>query len=145
LPVDVPLLLFGAMGGGLDPRKGFGLLSGALEYLRGEVPALELVIFGELAPRNPPDLDFPIHYTGHLHDGLSLRALYSAADALVGRRGRTICPTPLSKPRPAVRPWLPSTSAACRTLLSTSLPDISPRRLMWWTWRRVLLGYCGRT
>jgi glycosyltransferase involved in cell wall biosynthesis len=83
LPVDVPLLLFGAMGGGLDPRKGFGLLSGALEYLRGEVPALELVIFGELAPRNPPDLGFPVHYTGHLHDDFSLRARYSAADALV--------------------------------------------------------------
>jgi glycosyltransferase involved in cell wall biosynthesis len=44
---------------------------------------MELVIFGQLAPRNPPDLGFPIHYTGHLHDDLSLRALYSAADALV--------------------------------------------------------------
>jgi nucleoside-diphosphate-sugar epimerase len=26
---------------------------------------------------------FPVHYTGHLHDDLSLRALYSAADAFV--------------------------------------------------------------
>jgi glycosyltransferase involved in cell wall biosynthesis len=83
LPRDVPLLLFGAMGGGRDPRKGFDLLSGALEHLRGEMPGLELVIFGQLAPRNPPDLGFPVHYTGHLHDDLSLRALYSAADALV--------------------------------------------------------------
>ncbi|ULX56781.1 glycosyltransferase [Ectothiorhodosinus mongolicus] len=30
-----------------------------------------------------PNLSFPIHYTGHLHDDLSLRALYSAADAMV--------------------------------------------------------------
>ena len=83
LPRDVPLLLFGAMGGGRDPRKGFDLLSGALEHLYGEMPGLELAIFGQLAPRNPPDLGFPIHYIGHLHDDLSLRALYSAADALV--------------------------------------------------------------
>lgn len=83
LPVDVPLLLFGAMGGGRDPRKGFDLLTAALGHLRGEIPGLELVVFGQLTPRIPPDLGFPIHYTGHLHDNLSLRALYSAADALV--------------------------------------------------------------
>jgi glycosyltransferase involved in cell wall biosynthesis len=83
LPVGVPLLLFGAMGGGADPRKGFDLLTGALNHLRGKVPGLELVVFGQLTPRHPPDLGFPVHYTGHLHDDLSLRALYSAADALV--------------------------------------------------------------
>ena len=71
------------MGGGRDPRKGFDLLATAFGHLRGEIPGLELVVFGQLAPRNPPDLGFPIHYTGHLHDHLSLRALYSAADALV--------------------------------------------------------------
>jgi glycosyltransferase involved in cell wall biosynthesis len=61
LPADVPLLLFGAMGGGRDPRKGFDLLTAALEHLRGEIPGLELVVFRQLAPRNPPDLGFPIH------------------------------------------------------------------------------------
>ena len=55
----------------------------ALGHPRGEIPGLELVVFGQLAPRNPPDLGFPIHYTGHLHDDLSLRALYNAADALL--------------------------------------------------------------
>lgn len=83
LPADLPLILFGAMGGGRDLRKGFDLLTGALEHLRGEIPGLELVIFGQLASRNPPDLSFRTHYLGHLHDDLSLRALYSAADALV--------------------------------------------------------------
>jgi glycosyltransferase involved in cell wall biosynthesis len=83
LPADLPLLLFGAMGGGRDPRKGFDLLTAALGNLRGEIPGLELVVFGQLAPHHPPDLDFPIHYTGHLHDDLSLRVLYSAADAMV--------------------------------------------------------------
>lgn len=85
LPTDVPLVLFGAMGGGRDPRKGFDLLMQALTVLRGESVAkgLELVVFGQRAPRYAPDLGFPIHYSGHLHDDLSLRALYSAADVLV--------------------------------------------------------------
>jgi glycosyltransferase involved in cell wall biosynthesis len=83
LPKDAPLLLFGAMGGGNDPRKGFDLLLKALQHLRGELNELELVVFGQLAPKEPPDLGFPIHYTGHLHDDLSLRALYSAADVML--------------------------------------------------------------
>ncbi|MBY5267712.1 glycosyltransferase family 4 protein [Spiribacter salinus] len=85
LPADVPLVLFGAMGGGRDPRKGFDLLMQALEHLGSDPRAngMELVVFGQLSPQSPSDLGFPIHYTGHLHDDLSLRALYSAADAMV--------------------------------------------------------------
>lgn len=83
LPVDVPLLLFGAIGGGAAFHKGFDLLLDALMHLRDEVEDLHLVVFGQLPPRYPPDLGFPIHYTGHLHDDLSLRALYSSSDALV--------------------------------------------------------------
>lgn len=84
LPRDKRLLLFGAMGGGhKDPRKGFDLLLGALEQLQGQIQDLQLVVFGQLAPRQPPDMGLPIHYIGHLHDDLSLRVLYSAADALV--------------------------------------------------------------
>lgn len=80
LPNDVPLLLFGAIGGARDPRKGFDLLLAALDHLRSDGPRLELLVFGERAPREPPGLGFRIHYTGHLNDDLSLRALYSAAD-----------------------------------------------------------------
>lgn len=83
LPTDCPLLAFGAMGGGQDPRKGLDLLLEALEHLRGVLPGLELLVFGQRAPRQTPDLGFPIHYTGHLHDDVSLRILYSAADAMV--------------------------------------------------------------
>lgn len=83
LPTDVPLLLFGAMGGGQDPRKGFDLLRTALSHLRGGQSDLQLVVFGQLAPRLPEDLGFPVHYVGHLHDDLTLRLLYSAADLLV--------------------------------------------------------------
>lgn len=83
LPTDVPLVMFGAMGGTKDLRKGYDLLKEALKSLREDMVDLQLVIFGQLPPADPPDLGFPIHYTGHLHDDLSLRLYYSAADALV--------------------------------------------------------------
>lgn len=84
LPVDRPLLLFGAMGGGRDPRKGFDLLLSALRHLRDEpkVKGLELVVFGQIAPKSELDLGFPVHYVGHLHDDVTLKVLYSAADAM---------------------------------------------------------------
>jgi glycosyltransferase involved in cell wall biosynthesis len=80
LPQDVPLLLFGAMGGGRDPRKGFDLLINALGEINKQISSLELVVFGQLEPESKPDLGFPIHFTGHLYDDISLRVLYSAAD-----------------------------------------------------------------
>ena len=85
LPQDCPLLIFGAMGGGQDPNKGFDLLLAALAHLRSEpsLQTLQLVVFGQLAPQSPPQLGFPVNYIGHLHDDLTLRALYSAADAFV--------------------------------------------------------------
>jgi len=83
LPLNVPLILFGAMGGTQAPHKGFDLLQAALNHLRGQLPGLELVVFGQLAPKAQPDIGFAVHYTGHLHDDVSLRLLYSAADALV--------------------------------------------------------------
>lgn len=85
LPLDAPLLLFGAIGGGQDPRKGFDLLKHALEHLhtQGKLADLQLVVFGQKKPEAAPSLGFPVHYTGHLSDNVSLRCLYSAADAMV--------------------------------------------------------------
>tara|TARA_R110002167_G_scaffold14301_1_gene58228 strand:- start:4931 stop:6163 length:1233 start_codon:yes stop_codon:yes gene_type:complete len=83
LPCEGPLVLFGAMGGASAHHKGFDLLQSALEQLRGELDGLQLLVFGQLAPKVVPDLGFPVHYTGHLHDDLTLRVMYSAADALV--------------------------------------------------------------
>jgi glycosyltransferase involved in cell wall biosynthesis len=85
LPKDVQLLLFGTKGDGKDPRKGFDLLLNALELLHDKPQAQdpELVVFGQFAPEKSLQLGVPIHYTGHLHDDLSLRVLYSAVDALV--------------------------------------------------------------
>jgi glycosyltransferase involved in cell wall biosynthesis len=88
LPAERPLVLFGAIGGSADPRKGADLLLEALQRLRSQVAGmplaqLELVVFGQSRPAQPPDLGFPIHYSGHLHDDLSLRLLYAAADVFV--------------------------------------------------------------
>jgi glycosyltransferase involved in cell wall biosynthesis len=88
LPAERPLVLFGAMGGGADPRKGADLLLEALQHLRSQVAVtpleqLELVVFGQSRPAQPPALGFPIHYSGPLHDDLSLRLLYAAADVFV--------------------------------------------------------------
>jgi glycosyltransferase involved in cell wall biosynthesis len=84
LPQDVPLLLFGGAKRQSYPRhKGFDLLAAALEHLRGELQGLEVVIFGQSAPKVPLVLGFPVHYAGHLYDDISLRLFYCAADALV--------------------------------------------------------------
>lgn len=83
LPLDMPLLLFGGMGGAREPHKGFDLLQMALTHLRGQLNTLQLLIFGQSAPKQPLDIGFPIHYAGHLYDDVSLRILYSAADLLV--------------------------------------------------------------
>jgi glycosyltransferase involved in cell wall biosynthesis len=88
LPQDQPLVLFGAVGGTADRRKGADLLLEALQRLRVQVAGtpleqLELVVFGQSRPAQPPDLGFPIHYSGRLHDDISLRLLYAAADVFV--------------------------------------------------------------
>jgi len=85
---DPPLVLFGAMGGIADPRKGADLLFEALQLLRSKVAGtpldqLELVVFGQSPPEHSPDLGFKVHYSGRLHDNLSLRLLYAAADLFV--------------------------------------------------------------
>jgi glycosyltransferase involved in cell wall biosynthesis len=83
LPMEAPLLLFGAMGGTRDPRKGFDLLRAALGQLHSAIPDLNLVVLGELAPKTPLNLEYPIHYAGHLSDDISLRLFYSASNAVV--------------------------------------------------------------
>jgi glycosyltransferase involved in cell wall biosynthesis len=83
LPLDTPLVLFGAIGGSRSSIKGFDLLREALRHLRDQRRDLHLAVFGQSAPKDPEDLGFPVHYLGHLHDDLSLRVLYSAADVMV--------------------------------------------------------------
>lgn len=83
LPTDVPIIAFGTYGANSEYHKGFDLLVEALKNLESRVKDIELAIFGQVAPKNPPELGFKVNFTGHLHDELSLRLLYSAIDMLV--------------------------------------------------------------
>ncbi|MCY3716906.1 MAG: glycosyltransferase [Chloroflexi bacterium] len=78
LPQDKRLLLFGALGGTSDKRKGFAHLQAALARLDDEA-GIELVVFGA---RQPEALEpsLPLHQVGWLRDELSLSLLYSACD-----------------------------------------------------------------
>lgn len=81
LPMDKKLILFGAMGATDDPRKGFQELKSALKSL--QYKNLELVVFGSSEPQEKDDLEYKVHYMGHLHDDISLVSLYSAVDLMI--------------------------------------------------------------
>ena len=83
LPIDAKLVLFGAIGGGSDPRKGWDLLQDALSQLVGKLDNLNAVIFGQSEPKILPQLKLPLHWMGHLHDDTTLALLYSAVDATI--------------------------------------------------------------
>lgn len=84
LPTEIPLILFGSVSPLSNDRKGYDLLSKALETLAANSETnAELGVFGASRPENPPDLGFPTHYTGYLNDEESLALLYSAADVMV--------------------------------------------------------------
>lgn len=83
LPLGVPILAFGTFGANSEYHKGFDLLADSLKNLKSRTQVLELAIFGQLAPKNPPDLGFKINYMGHFKDDISLCLFYSAVDMLV--------------------------------------------------------------
>ena len=83
LPPEAPLILFGALSGGVDPRKGKDLLEAALPKVHARLPNAEGVIFGQSEPAKPPRLGLPMHWLGHLHDDATLALAYSAADVMV--------------------------------------------------------------
>ncbi|WP_322998798.1 glycosyltransferase [Castellaniella sp.] len=83
LPPDIPLVLFGAMGGGRDPNKGWDLLHSALLELSSTISGIECVVFGQSKPADSPCVGMPVHWLGHLHDDVTLNLVYSAADVMV--------------------------------------------------------------
>jgi glycosyltransferase involved in cell wall biosynthesis len=85
LPQDKQLVLFGALNGTSDRRKGFHFLQPALQRLStsGWGDQIELVIFGGSQPEEAIELGFKTHYVGRLNDDLSLALVYSAADVMI--------------------------------------------------------------
>ena len=51
--------------------------------MHGKIDNLRLLVVGELRPKTPIDFKFPVDYVEHLHDDLSMKVVYSAADVLV--------------------------------------------------------------
>src|SRR5690606_2749118 len=83
LPPDRKIILFGALHGAQDPRKGFTYLAEALRKL-GTSPwkdRVMAVVFG--GQGSDEDYGFPIRFVGRLHDDVSLAMLYSCADVMV--------------------------------------------------------------
>lgn len=83
LPQEVPIVAFGAMGGIVDPRKGWDLLEPALGRVAKEIGKVEAVVFGQSAPSGPPSLGMPVHWAGYIKDDVALALLYSAVDVMV--------------------------------------------------------------
>jgi glycosyltransferase involved in cell wall biosynthesis len=85
IPLEDDVILFGAVNGGRDLRKGFDLLIQAIQYLKSSNrwPNIRLIIFGENKPEIEIDYGFPTHYFGHITNEGMLRTLYSASDLFI--------------------------------------------------------------
>lgn len=85
LPQDKKIILFGAMGGSKDPRKGYDLLLAALNLAceRGVPDDVMCVVFGQSEPKNGPKLPFSTKWLGHIHDDVTLALIYNAATVMV--------------------------------------------------------------
>ena len=85
LPEQGKLILFGAMDPASDSRKGFQYLQEALHKLQAMQPTgdFSLAILGASQLQDVPELGFPVHYLGQLHDDVSLALVYATADVFV--------------------------------------------------------------
>lgn len=85
IPLKRKIILFGAHKATQNPFKGFRFLLSALNLLDNKDLAkrLELYVFGASAPQHEFTTGCPIRYLGNISDTISLRLLYSAADAFI--------------------------------------------------------------
>lgn len=83
LPVEGDLLLFGAIGGTKDPRKGFDLLIPSLAKLKQKRPQVKLVVFGEAEPPSDVHLPIPVCHLGYIDEDERLLDTYSASDVVI--------------------------------------------------------------
>lgn len=85
LPKNKKLIAFGAMTSTEDKRKGFHLLSAALQHIinNNENTDFEFAVFGGEKYATHQNSGVATHHLGVLKDELSLNILYSAADLYV--------------------------------------------------------------
>ena len=85
LPENSILVMFGAIGGTNDNRKGFQILQSVLKNLNNFSNAenINLVIFGGKDYRDYSELNFKIHKFNLISNDKILKKLYSAADVMI--------------------------------------------------------------
>jgi glycosyltransferase involved in cell wall biosynthesis len=85
LPPDMKIILFGAVNGTDDPRKGFKFLISALKKIPQThiVDKIEVAIFGHSRYPLDNEIKFKCHYLGGFQDDISLSLVYSAADVMI--------------------------------------------------------------
>ena len=88
IPINKKVILFGALGGTVDYRKGGDLLIKALYYLKTIVSdevfqSIQLVIFGQEKPSKDLIAGYQIKYAGEINNDRTLKLLYSASDIFV--------------------------------------------------------------
>jgi len=83
LPQDKRIVLFGALGGTSNPRKGYEYLDAALAGLSAERSDIHLVVYGQSTPATDATSHFPITFVGPLKDTVALCTLNNAADVFV--------------------------------------------------------------
>ncbi len=81
LPINKKIIIFGAIGGARDLRKGYDLLDDAINKINNN--EIELIIFGQRKPFDKNKERIKTHYFEHLYDSISLQILYSSADCFV--------------------------------------------------------------
>lgn len=85
LPNDKRLIMFGAVSGAEEERKGFRYLQEALARFAagGRGSEYTLVVAGASRPSESPHLGVDTIYLGRLHDDVALALAYSAADVFI--------------------------------------------------------------
>ena len=88
LPLKKIIIIFGAIGGLKDIRKGADLLKNALiilkkDFMKESAKDIQLIVFGQSSSHKKLDYGFPINFFGIINDDNKLRKLYSAADLVV--------------------------------------------------------------
>ena len=84
IPQNKKIILFGAIDGSKDPRKGFDLLERSLRLLGSEVgrESVVLYVFGQHKPKIDLDFGLDIHFCGRVFDEEKAMLLYNAADVM---------------------------------------------------------------
>ena len=83
LESNLPTILFGALSGNTDPRKGWDLLYESLKILECQKFQFQIVILGQSEERVSLSLNSKVTYIQKLSDDYSLATLYSASDLVV--------------------------------------------------------------